>query len=94
MATEESDQPTSDDGTTTADLSFVTTDQLIEELMDRHDGLVIAREVQSDAKGEQTECFYDFSGGVSRAIGLTERLKRHLLRGGWREQDDTEDDED
>lgn len=65
------------------DLSFVTTEQLVDELMQRHEGLVVVRENCKDAKGERSECLFDFSGGVSRAIGLSERFKQFALTNNW-----------
>jgi hypothetical protein len=78
------------------DLAYVTTEQLIEELMNRHDGLAIAREVSPDVKGETSDCFFDFAGGVSRALGLCERLKHHLISGEYKNQrtDDLEEDDE
>jgi TolB-like protein len=59
-------------------LEFVTTEELIVELMRRHDAIVIARETHTtDAKNDAT---FDFSGGLSAALGLVERLKRRLLK--------------
>lgn len=78
----------------TSDLSLASTDALIEELMNRHEGVVIVRESVPDAAGEQHDCQFSFSGGVSRAIGMCERMKRHLLRGGWSNTDDDEDEDD
>lgn len=70
------------------DLSFVTTEQLVEELCNRHDGIIICRENCTDTKGQRHECMSDFSGGVSRAIGLAERMKWWLLNRGWERSDD------
>lgn len=72
------------------DLSFVTTDQLISELMDRHDGLIVVRESNVDTAGERSDCLFDFSGGVSRALGLAERMRHYLLNRRWNEEDDEE----
>lgn len=66
------------------DLSFVTNEQLINELMDRHVGVIIARESQVDAEGDRYAIVYEFSGGVSRAIGMVERMKKHLLDCEWK----------
>lgn len=70
------------------DLSTVTNDELVQELMDRHAGVVVIRESQLDAKGERNEVLFDFSGGVSRAIGLAERFKNNLLKTEWAEQNE------
>jgi hypothetical protein len=65
------------------DLSFVTTEQLITELMERHDGLLVVRESHTDTKGTRSEVLFDFSGGVSRCLGLAERMKHYLLTNNW-----------
>jgi hypothetical protein len=59
-------------------LELVDTESLIAELMDRHDALVIVRE--KEPTGDLQETLFDIDGGVSRAIGMVDRLKAKLMR--------------
>lgn len=65
------------------DLSFATNEELISELMNRHDGVIVVREKCLDAKGQRSETLFDFEGGVSRALGLVERMRNYLLTTDW-----------
>lgn len=59
------------------DLSLVSTEALIEELAGRYDGLLVVRE--KFRTEESCDTLYDFNGGISRAIGMAERIKARLL---------------
>ena len=59
------------------DLSLASTDALIKELSSRYDGLLVVRE--KFRTEESCDTLYDFNGGISRAIGMAERIKRRLL---------------
>jgi hypothetical protein len=60
------------------DLSLVPTDDLIEKLANRSDGLVIAFECT--LSNRETEIHTKHAGSMSLAIGLTERLRARLTR--------------
>jgi hypothetical protein len=59
-------------------LELVPTETLIEELMDRHDAMLIVRE--KEPTNQEQETLFDIDGGVSRAIGMAERVKAKLMR--------------
>lgn len=60
------------------DLSFVTADELIEELAKRHEGLVVCWETNLNTK--QTEFFCEWRGPLTLAIGLAERSRARLVQ--------------
>lgn len=59
------------------ELDFYTDEQLIDELMKRHDALVIVR--MRRLNGNEDETLHDFRGGLNTAIGLCERGKDAML---------------
>jgi hypothetical protein len=63
---------------TETNLELVSTEVLIAELMRRHDALLIVRE--KEPNGQIQDTLFDMDGGVSRAIGMAERVKAKLMR--------------
>lgn len=59
------------------DLSTVTSEAMLEELRRRYDGLLVVREKLRTAG--QSDVIFDYSGGLSRCIGLADRARVRLL---------------
>ncbi len=65
-----------EDDPSTPDLSDVTTEWLLEELIKRHDALLIAREIRMTDDRRKT--LFQSSGGLNAALGLARRLQAWL----------------
>lgn len=59
-------------------LELITTDELIEELKSRFDGLVLMAIQKEPNKGYDEE-FHNWSGGQALCLGLCMLLKRKIL---------------
>jgi hypothetical protein len=71
------------------DLAFVSTGDLIEELMSRSEATLIVRETHpTDQKRDTT---YSFDGGISTCIGLAARAQHRLMRIADDAADDADD---
>ena len=61
----------------TPDLSFVTTDELVEELRKRHDSMIFA---YNKSMGDDEDVFgMWYYGGRFTAIGIAEKVKHNLI---------------
>jgi hypothetical protein len=75
------------------DLTFVTTEELIDELIKRHKALIIVRELASPTGSGRTQTFYEYAGGLNTALGLAERARADIVETALQEGPIDEDDE-
>jgi hypothetical protein len=74
------------------DLSLVPSDALVTELAKRYDHLLICREKIPNES--HAEVLFEFSGGLSAALGLAVRAQQYLLNVATPEKDEKEDEPD
>lgn len=73
------------------DLNFVSTEELIKELINRHDGLVIVRNMKNKKRDESGRIIYDYDGGLANAIGMMELAKSSWMH-NWNQMPELGDD--